>query len=490
METQKESPLRDEPREVKILTLRMPLEVHKRVEDTARGLGLTINKFITDAADAAVRQRTGGVGSEPSATVEPVMLTVDLDSFAGRSSINVEALEKLAATVGRTVIKASYSVGIDSEIRSSRQQLLQRHYRHEELASRDALRLRIAADCLIAMTDVHVKNVVLVTADEEFGFLSAVVEQRGGAVHAVGVKPAATTSPGFIRSFRSFRYYDHLDKPPESAQLRQLRAEFAEILVQIAYRAEQRGSKPVGAAIIPLLRDRHPELSIELLEIRSWRELAEVACDLGLLTAVEPSGADFVLRLSEKGRVTGQRLLERADAANAQRSELDRVSTAINDIIRTEMPSSGTRGLIFNAVQSVLDEVESRDAVNLVELSYRVVERLVRTGIQQNSVYRLLNGLYRGGVFDVQTNPTNENDPRVLRARIPASQFDDAFVLNLMRLRGRFPGEADPQLISTVLYSSADQAEKVQRMLRVASDNRYSRTNLHEALNAIKVGSG
>jgi hypothetical protein len=490
METQKESPLRDDPRELKTLTLRMPMEVHRRVEDAARGLGLSLNQFITDAADAAVRQRTGGIGPAPSVTVEPVMLVVDLDSFAGRSGINVEVLETLAAIIGRTAIKASYSAGFDTELRASRQQLLQRHFRHEELASRDALRLRIAADCLIAMTDVLVKHVVLVTADEEFGFLSAVVEERGGAVHAVGAKSAATTSPGFIRSFRSFRYYDHLDKPPESAELRQLRAKYAELLVQTAYRIEQRDARPVGAAVIPLLRDRHPELSLEHLEIRSWRELAEVAHDLGLLTAVESSGADFSLRLSEKGRVTGQRLLERADAADAQRSELDRVSTAINEIIGTDLPSSGTRGLIFNTVQSVLDEVASRDGVKLVELSYRAADRLARIGLQQNTVYRLLNGLYRCGVFDVQPNSANEYDPRVLRARIPASQFDDAFVLNLMRLRGRFPSETDPQVISTALYESVDQAEKVRHMLRVANDSRYSRANLHEALNVIKAGSG
>jgi len=487
VETTKESQARDEQRELKVLTLRMPLDVHRRADEAARTLGRSLSQFLNEAVSAAVGLADDDGGPLPAVAVEPVMLVVDLNSFSGRPAINVEALEAFATTIGRVVVKAGYSSSVSDDQRAIRQQLLRRHFRYEELVSPDALRLRIAADCLIAMADLRIKRIVLVTADEELGFLSAVVGQRGGAVYAVGSKSPTATSPGFIRAFSGFRYYDHIDKPPESTELRQLRIKYADALVQTAFRIEQRDAKTVGAAIIPLLRDRNPELSLDFLELRSWRELAEIARDIGLVAAVESSGADFVLRLSEEGRIIGRRSLERAKEAEARRTEKQSVSMVINEIIGTDLPPVSTRFLIFNTVQSVLDEVIGHGGISLVELSYRAAAHLARAGVSQNTIYRLLNGLYRGGAFEFQPNPASEYDPRILRVRIPASQLDDAFVLNLMRLRSRFPSETEPQVFSEVLYGSRDQAEKVRRMHAAAGDSRYARSNLHEALAMIRA---
>ena len=497
MEIPKDSPGREESRELKTFTLRMPLDLHRHIEIAARMAGRSLNQFISDAAEAAARQ-SGNATVLPAAPVElPVMLAVDLDSFAGRASINVQALETLAATVvppgaiGRTVLKSSYCTGLAAEVHTVRTQLLARHIRHEELASRDALRLRMMAACLIAMADLNVRNIVLVTADEEFAFLATVLKERGGALHAVWMKSEASNSPGLIGSFDSFRRYDALDKPPKSEELQQLRRKYAELLVQIAYGLEQRGAKPVGATLVPVLRYQHPELkSLELLELHSFRDLADFAKGEGLLSEVADSGTDFLPVLSEQGRSTAQRLLERADADMAQRTELERISNAIEQIIGTTLPSVSTRFVLFSTVQWALSELGDMKALNLVELSYRVADRLGSAGVTQNTAYRLLNGLYRAGVFEVQSNPANENDPRVLRARVPGIQFDDAFVLNLMRLRGRFPTQADPKMISLAVYGSDEHARKVQQMLRVAADSRYTRSNLQEALHAIRGDPG
>ena len=476
----RETPQRSDAREAKTFTLRMPLELHELVENAARQVRQSLNQFITDAAAAAARVHLGEA-PQAGTIAAPVAILVDLDAFAGKSAVDIDAIERLATTIGRPTIKSSYSTALLDDLTKSRQALLDRYFRHEELPSRDALRIRVAADAIDMVTGDETKSVILVTADEEFGFLASLLARRGGRVIGVGVKTPATTSRSFIRTFDVFRFYDHLASPPASDELRRLRSQFAEHLVQVAHRLHSRGAKPVGAALIPLLRDRHPEVSLELLELRSWRELAEIARELGLARTVESSGVDFHVYLTEAGSAKAQDLTDIAEAEVAHKDQVESVRTAINDIIKTELPSEGARYAIFRLAKYLLEGESARGGISLIELSHRTAESVV-VGAGQNTVYRLLVGLYRAGTFEFIANSVNEYDPKVLRARIPLSQFDDAFVLNLMRVRSKFPVHTDPALLSSVLYSSDVYKDKVSKMLRLASDSRLQQANLAEAL--------
>lgn len=486
----KDATARSEQRDTKTFTLRMPLELHELVERAARSVNASLNQFITDAAVAMARKQV----DDPAAAMAPaipIAILVDLDSFSGRSSINVDAIEGLAATLGRPMLKASYSTtAAASELPSLRQTLVSRYFNHSEHPSRDALRIRVAADCLDIVAAGHASAIILVTGDEEFGALSVLLGQRGARVLGVGMRTLGTTSPVFIKTFESFRFLEHLERPPASDELKKLRSECAALLVETAFRLESRGAKPVGAALIPFIRDRRPDMSLELLEMRTWRELAEVAKDEGLLTAVEASGADFLLRLSELGMKRSRELSKATDAQNAQRGEIDSVSASINNIIGTELPDAGTRFVIFNTAQWVLNEDASHDGLSLIDLSFRVVAKLGSTSVLQNTVYRLLMGLYRCGAFETVPNPANEYDPTIIRSRIPVMQYDDAFVLNLMRVRNKFPLNANPSTLSQVIYGVRTYAAKIEAMTRISAEPRYSgRSSLTEALAHIASGA-
>ena len=356
--------------------------------------------------------------------------------------------------------------------------MLTRNFRHEELPSRDALRLRLATEAFEINANGDAHDFILVSSDEEFGFISSLLIRQGARVLGVGVRTSAETNPNFMRAFDTFRYYDQIDRPPESAELKKLRMNYAEVLIQGALKLVNRGGKPVGAALIPLIKEMRPEASVELLAYRNWMELADFAREQGLIEPLEASGLDFLVKLSDKGRKRAETLLQETQAQSAQLGEIATIRTAIAEILGIEIPDASVRFLIFNTVQWVLNEEMAPDGIPLIDLSYRVVAHLGPTGIQQNVVYRLLNGLYRCGAFDYAANPANEYDPSIARARIPVLQFDNAFVLNLMRVRKKFPAISAPENLATVIYGTPSHKEKVRSMLSMAADPHFDRANL------------
>ena len=110
---------------------------------------------------------------------------------------------------------------------------------------------------------------------------------------------------------------------------------------------------------------------------------------------------DFVLRLTELGR-------QRAEAAGAfveAKGDVAGIRSAIAEIVGIPLPDKTTRNLVFNAVHAILQDVESRGGMSLVALSYAVAERVGSGAVDQNTAYRLVNGLHLSGALEYQANP-------------------------------------------------------------------------------------
>ena len=102
-------------------------------------------------------------------------------------------------------------------------------------------------------------------------------------------------------------------------------------------------------------------------------------------------------------------------------------------------------------------------------MAVRISEQL-NGALSQNVVYRVLFGLYRAGAFDFEENRENEHDPRLLRVRIPFVHIDNFFVINLMKVRRRFPVGASADVLSSVLFDSPNEAPKVISLLSVSAE--------------------
>lgn len=476
---------------MKTLTLRLPVDLHEKIELAASRLNIrSLNQFISTAAEEAARRALGEISELPPGEHLSLAILVDLDSFSGRPPINIDAIDRLASTLGKPVARHSFSTGGAIDIAESKRAVLARHYRHEDLPSRDALRLRLAIEAVGLVDGEDIRSFVVVTSDEEFGFLAATLGRHGGRVTGVGLRASADTSPDFIRAFDSFRFYEQLDRPPESEELAGLRASYVDYLILAALKLERRGSKAVGAALIPWVKARHPEASPELLELRNWRELAERAEEMGFVERVEPSGGDFHVVLTDRGRDHAANLLEETEKVSAKDEVIKDVGRAIAEILGIELPPPATRFLVFSVTQWVLKEEAPTQGLSLVELSYRVTAGLGATGIPQNTVYRLLNGLYRGGAFEYAPNPENKNDPRVLHARIPGHQFDDVFVLNLLRvirLKHRTEAdEADADVLSQVIFGTQKRKARLLKLLQLSMILDLDRAKLGRHLDSLE----
>jgi hypothetical protein len=143
--------------------------------------------------------------------------------------------------------------------------------------------------------------------------------------------------------------------------------------------------------------------------------------------------------------------------------------------------------MIFATTQWVLEESAAQDGISIVALSYAVVDRLTHAAVPQNTAFRLINGLYFVGALDARPNPQNDKDPLILRAKVPLTSFDDAFLLNLTRLlRKKHPAPVAPEKLSTVYFGSPAKTAKANALLQIASDPSSSdRAHLQQHLSRL-----
>lgn len=430
------------------------------------------------------------------ANAERAVVIVDLDAFKDTPTIDIDALENAIVTcfepeprrsqmtIARRLCVATSSADVPSQTKLL---LIHRHYETVERPSREDLRMHLASD----LTEMHFRNgfsrFVLVSSDPCFATLATIIRKTATAyAHCFGVKPREHTSTEFIKAFDTFMAYHDAVKPLESKELKDLREHYAKSLVYTVLRLESRGNKAVGAAIVPLLRDRHPELSPKLLEFINYEDLADFACKLGWVENLrQQSHGDFELKLTKKGKSVAEELVGTIEARNSKTETLENLKNAIREIIGIELPEQRQRTQIFTTAHWLLTKAAREDSgLSLVTLSYAVAEQIDSPYITQNMAYRVLFGLYRAGAFDYKQNPANKNDPELMQVRTDPLHMDDAFVMNILHMQKRYPIFADSiaSEIASVFYGNADSAKKIELIRQIAASPSFDRGNLPASL--------
>lgn len=420
------------------------------------------------------------------------VVIIDIDAFKDMPVIDIDALENSISTcaepnisrltIARRLCVATSTVDVPTQTKLL---LIQRQYESTEHPSREVLRMRLASD----VTKMHLKDgfchFVLVSSDPFFGTLTEVIKKlnHSAYVHGYGVKPRDHTSVEFIKAFDTFLAYPDVVKPMENNELRTLRTRYAESLVYTILRLDSRHSKTVGAAIVPLLRDKHPELSPKLLEFLNYEDLADFACDLGWVKKQPRTVGDFELELTPSGRKKAEALAGTIEAKHSETEIKEKLKSTFREVLGIEMPEQRHRTQVFNTAHWLLAAREN-SGLTLVTLSYAVVEQIDSPYITQNVAYRLLFGLYRAGAFDYQQNAVNKNDPELMRVRIDPLRMDDAFVMNVIYMQKRYPILADSMAseISSAVYGTPDSAKKIEAMRNITASPSFDRGNLPREL--------
>lgn len=433
-----------------------------------------------------------------NAIAESAVVVIDLDAFRDAPAVDIDALENAIntgvegaprMTIARRLCVATSTADAPSQ---SKLLLIQRHYEAKEHLSREDLRMHLASD----LTAMHLRDgfcqFVLVGNDPCFATLAAIVKKSASTrIHCLGAKPREHTSVEFIKAFDSFMAYPDVVQPLENKELKDLRTQYARSLVYTVWRLQERGSKAVGAAIVPLLRDKHPELSPRLLEFTNYEDLADFACEpLKLVKNLrQQAHGDFELALTKKGEELAKELAGTIEAKNSKTETRESLKSAIREIIGIELPEQRQRTQIFNTAHWLLTKA-NRDhlTVSLVALSYAIAEQIDSPYVTQNIAYRLIFGLYRAGALDHRQNPANKNDPELVRVRIDQLHMDDAFVMNILYMQKKYPVFSDSAAseIASVFYGNPDSTDKIDAIRRIVADPSFDRGSLP----AIAAGLG
>lgn len=164
--------------------------------------------------------------------------------------------------------------------------------------------MRLAVEALaLAYTYPDISCFAIVAADRDYVPLISKLRELGRHIIGIGTSPD-TVNEIYVKSCDNFLYYSSLFPVATQSHLLASQAdgtrigEYLELLCKAITALIQRGSKSVGAAIAPLMRQLKPDFDPKLAGLNSFRDLVAVAEDRKLVK-ISPSGGDILITPTE-----------------------------------------------------------------------------------------------------------------------------------------------------------------------------------------------
>lgn len=466
-------------------TLRVPGELHQLFEEARRKQGQTSTSFFLEAGKMLASHILDG-GEVSSVDGGPSALLLDLDAFSGHANlINIDAIECEVSKDSRLVQKIFFYTTENDAINGSVKLLIERGWEPKPRPTREWTKTEVAMAALGIAKEGSSDRLFLVTDDIELGRIVQQQPIRSRKMKVIGIllSDEFATSADFTREFDDFRFYDKLDQPLVSDALREHRERYARSLAHETYKIQKMGRKAVGAQLKPFMERRHPEFYPGLIGFTKLKELALFAVESDLVTMKE-SGLDFELRTTEKGDNVATQLDKDESTNDAHDAEVRAINSSIQELIHIELPPHDTRQLVFSTLAGILAEHSSSNGIGLIALTYFIEERLARAKIRQNTIYRLLRGLYGVGAFRFKHNPENHNDPIIDELKLGADQLDNAYVLNMVS-QCRLHTLGSPESMARAFYGSTDQHPKMLAFAQAAKVD-FDREEIPNILEKLK----
>ena len=329
------------------------------------------------------------------------------------------------------------------------------------LGRKNCADIRLTVEALsVAYCYEDIDTFAILASDRDYRPVIEKLREMGRTTIGIGGS-AHMTNAVYVNSCDVFIYYETLfatenplatsgvtdaDDAPLSEERNQLLEEYCKLLSETIDVFENQGIRAVGGALVPQMRSRKPDFDPALVNLRTFRELAEEAQRRGMVT-ITAAGQDVELtrrRDADSPVVTNPVTTQYPFDEKAPDAAFHYYSEAISRKLRAEMLPKSMRDQAYELAGTVLSELsepwegESEPIpvkLPLDELSQRVTERLHSDDhlTDQPAVFKLLYSLFRGGCFVCELT-NHAYRPLIMGLSPGAEHLDRVFMRNTIRV--------------------------------------------------------
>lgn len=425
----------------------------------------------------------------PDFSPHQIALFVDLENLVNIASslglpVDMQPVLDRLAQYGRITVRRSFGDLVSAcrrnqPINTIRQMLQYHAVQIEDIpynGVKNASDIVLVVDALTyAYTYPHIRYFAILAEDQDYRPLMNRLRAMGKITIGIGGS-LSSTNPMYIRACDVFLFYESLftspsrieptpsddQNDPPSEEVSALQNDYCRLLIDAMVVLEQRGVRRLGTNIVPQMRTMKVDYDLSRANIRSFRELANLAEKQGLVK-ISPSGGDVALELAQGAASTIplDRSLPTIDISDlAVLQNLYR--EAISRLLKCELLPVEQREHVYDQVQQTLDtlaETTPESRILLIDLSKQIAASLE---LNQPSVYKMLWALFRQRCFAVEPSEHPYN-PTLLSAAVERHSWDNAFIRNTMRgLHQDNPGMPFvPASLSEIVGRSQSELESI-----------------------------
>jgi len=334
--------------------------------------------------------------------------------------------------------------------------------------------MRLAVE---ALTAAHaypdINYFAIVSADRDYVPVISKLRELGRSIIGIGISPDMTNDI-YIRSCDVFLYYSSLfvaNREPVSSGSDRLDESLIESYVQLLLQAisalNQKGSRPVAAALAPLMRQLRPDFDPKLANLNTFRDLVKIAEDRGLVK-IAPYGGDIQISLEDKAfkiieKETAKQQIDSSDTIKAKSLYIN----FLEEKMKCQIPPLSIRKQIYEFAVKKIDERKSLSGtlIDLSILSSNIADQMSLSGqiINQASAFKILYALYRAYAFEAEWSEQIFN-PRIKGIKVDPKIWDELFIRNcLLVLRRERRGW--PLLLGPLAEIFESKPEKIQEII-------------------------
>lgn len=279
--------------------------------------------------------------------------------------------------------------------------------------------------------------IAIVAADRDYVPLIAKLRELGKRIIGIGPSPD-TVNEIYIKSCDLFLYYSSMfDVMPgpmiqvpgqhDSGVLE----DYLSLLRHSITALTQKGAKPVGAAIVPLIRQLRPDFDPKLANLTSFRELVSIA-EKNHIVEVFPHGGDMLVNLLEPPEAANGTSAVRTQSLWSDPTKARQMYWRfIEEKLKCQFPLLMIRNAFYDRAAAILKEREAAGEMTDLNSLSETVKTGVSQDIDSSAVFKVMYALFRANAFDAELGIQPYN-PRIKAVVKPREQWESLFIRNCL----------------------------------------------------------